>query len=319
MWGALIGAGAALLGGHRAQKNSNRQAALANDHEERRFQQARADRAADAAANSPSAIRKSFEEAGFNPLLGISPNANSTAGYAPTMGGGFTTAPDFMGSAMANAGSAIAEGFYQNSQQQIAKTQLEMENRRLEHLIEQTTLRPTVAGIYGDRNGTTGKSVRPVSNLPDKTGRSTSPFDGSRLPSDVADLASKPNSDGNSPSDFNENIVPRASFFGVNWVGSGNFSSGQTVEDAIGEGPLQWAVSPLIALDMVSNTLGNGARSGMRRLGVLPPDGVKPSEYFSLPDIQWPSGTTGRRVSMPPAQTQPAWRRTLDQFNSTPN
>lgn len=56
------------------------------------------------------------------------------------------------------------------------------------------------------------------------------------------------------PTGVNENLTPQLTLGGVNWSGSGLFSSGQTVEDSLGEGPLQWVVSPLIATDMIIHT-----------------------------------------------------------------
>lgn len=121
MWGALLSAGASLVGGalnRNAQKKANaRQEYL----------------------NSPAGIRAESEKAGFNPLV--------FAGAAGSFGSN-GPAPS-MGNAIANAAMSVSDGITNEEQLKIQKGQLELDNRRLNAQIEASTLRPQVAGIYG--------------------------------------------------------------------------------------------------------------------------------------------------------------------------
>lgn len=119
---ALFSAGASLLGGHlekNAQKKARRQEAEMND---------------------PVYLRERAEAAGFNPLtfLNSGRSLGPNSAYRPVMG-----------TAIANAGAAFSNAYAENEQVKIQKAELEMQNRRLEHLIQQTTLTPNVPGIYG--------------------------------------------------------------------------------------------------------------------------------------------------------------------------
>lgn len=87
-------------------------------------------------------IRQGAEKYGFNPL--------AFTGTSPTMG---TAAPNYIGSAIADAASAVASAWSENSDKQARADALEVENERLRKQVVSETLRPVVPGIYG----TTGK------------------------------------------------------------------------------------------------------------------------------------------------------------------
>ncbi len=91
--------------------------------------------------NSPQGIRKNAEAAGFNPLLFTGPGTGTGAQYAPTMG-----------NIIANTGAAMAGTLTDQEALKMQKAQLDMENQRLTELVERTTLRPDVPGIYGARD-----------------------------------------------------------------------------------------------------------------------------------------------------------------------
>lgn len=201
--GALITAGSSILGA-----GMNAQARKRSDR-----------------MNSPAGIRANAEKAGFNPLLFVGPGTGTGAQYAPTMG-----------NIIANAGAAIGNQVIDGEALQIQKAELEMENQRLQHLIEQTTLRAPIPGIYGARNA----------NYPRNGGDDLGDDD---PPIDLA-------GDAGPPSELNVNQAPQVSAFGYDLVGSGRFSSGQTVEDAIGESPLSWLAAPAIMGDMLGYSIG---------------------------------------------------------------
>lgn len=53
-----------------------------------------------------------------------------------------------------------------------------------------------------------------------------------------------------------ERDVPSIRAFGLDWIGSGNFTTGQTNEDAGGD-PAGWALAPFVIGDTVAHTLGS--------------------------------------------------------------
>jgi len=88
----------------------------------------RKQRQQEVADGKPDAIRRDYEAAGFNPLLGI--GGSSGVGYAPTFG-----------SALGNIGAQLANHDLQTQQLSLQKTELEQQNQRLNKLVKQTTLR----------------------------------------------------------------------------------------------------------------------------------------------------------------------------------
>jgi hypothetical protein len=125
MFGAIISAGAALIGGNRARK-----------HE-------KDERSKDRYMNSPEGIRKNAEKAGFNPLVFAGPGTGTGVGYAPTMGSSIANS-------WALAGEAIGGGISQKLAEKSQLTELQQENERLEKLAERSILNPKVQGIYGN-------------------------------------------------------------------------------------------------------------------------------------------------------------------------
>jgi hypothetical protein len=125
MFGAIISAGAALIGGNRARK-----------HE-------KDERSKDRYMNSPEGIRKNAEKAGFNPLVFAGPGTGTGVGYAPTMGSSIANS-------WALAGEAIGGGISQKLAEKSQLTELQQENERLEKLAQRSILNPKVQGIYGN-------------------------------------------------------------------------------------------------------------------------------------------------------------------------
>lgn len=90
--------------------------------------------------NSPAEVRKRFEAAGFNPLLGIAP----VDGTQRTAAGG----SNIMGSAIASAGLALADGMDKAKMLEIERSRLAMDREKLDALLTNATIRPRSGGIY---------------------------------------------------------------------------------------------------------------------------------------------------------------------------
>jgi len=120
MLGALIGAGASLIGGALASREQKAGIASMNRY------------------NSPKAIRKRAEDAGFNPLLFVGPGVGLQNQAATGM----------MGSAVQDAGMVIADGLAAQSADKQRIAALQEANKKLAASFETATLRPRVGGIY---------------------------------------------------------------------------------------------------------------------------------------------------------------------------
>lgn len=223
---ALIGAGASLLGGLFG-KNKKSDPKV----ETRRAIQGQA-----------WGARVASKEYGFNPLtlLGVS---QPMAGQQEA---------NYMGAAVSDAGMILADAL--TRQKDVGR--LERAERMNEHLRKQVTdltLRPAVPGVYGPGNGVGGGDGRPGQD--DGSGETGEgrPFDrdGHSPFGGVSDYGTDDLVTG--PQASVKKDVPAFRLFGRDFYGSGLFSTGQQVEDSIGEGPLQWAVSPVLAADALAN------------------------------------------------------------------
>lgn len=186
--------------------------------------------------NLPEGIRANAEAAGFNPLVFAGPGVGNGAGYQPTMGHELST-----------AGQVITDASLALENQKIRRSELELENKRLEELVKANTLRPTVPGVYGARNGQANRQ-NPRS-VPGNV-------DGSGDLSPKSSLRAARLGGAGDPSSYNPVEAPALKAFGLPWTGSGLFSTGESWEDALGDSPLSWIASPLIAGDMFGYTIG---------------------------------------------------------------
>lgn len=98
-------------------------------------------------------IRQGAEKYGFNPL--------AFTGTSPTMG---TAAPNYIGSAIADAASSIASAWSENSEKQARADALEVENEKLRKQVQIDTIRPVVPGIYGPVGRPAGVPIPVVSS-----------------------------------------------------------------------------------------------------------------------------------------------------------
>lgn len=117
---ALIGAGSSLLGGILGRNAAKKATARQNEY------------------NKPINMRARAEEGGFNPLLWAGQGNLQTQVQQTGQ----------MGNALANAGLAIADGMSEKRRLDIEKSRLKMDRERLDHLIQQATIRPKTGGIY---------------------------------------------------------------------------------------------------------------------------------------------------------------------------
>lgn len=115
---SLIGAGSSLLGGLFGKGPSSGQQAQSH----------------------VDGIMAAAEKHKINPLTLL-------GSVAPQSG-----AAPVMGQAIANAGLSIADGMVKKADFDLQAEQLRMQNQRLQKSLEQVTLRPKVAGVYGNEN-----------------------------------------------------------------------------------------------------------------------------------------------------------------------
>lgn len=217
----------------------------------------------DAYNNSPAGIRANAEAAGFNPLIFAGPSVNSTAGYAPVMG-----------SAIANAGSAIAGTMMEEERLKIERAAIDMDREQLDLEIQRQALTPDVAGIYPRNNGSrSGAENDATTNNPD--------------------LVVDPNSSVGAPS-----VNTRTGYtLGVGFSPWPRASDAETFENRLGD-PAQWAISPMLTAGDIGYNIGraigdNGPsdywaklyenqRNG-RNIQPLPPQYQNPISSFSIP------------------------------------
>lgn len=179
--------------------------------------------------------------------------------------GGHTAANNApMGQAFADAAMFAADAFLkQGNQQALLVNQYQEQNRQLQERLTHVTLQPKVPGVYG--GGDAGPRAASSGDGSGETGEAAAfPRDDvSRFGGDA--IYGSPD-DITGPQASVKQDVPAFRLFGHDFYGSGLFSTGQQVEDAIGEGPLQWAVSPALAYDAVGNEAFKwGERVGSER------------------------------------------------------
>ncbi|WP_071675231.1 hypothetical protein [Nioella nitratireducens] len=182
--------------------------------------------------NSPAGIRAQSEAAGFNPLV--------FAGQAGSFGAGnMVTGGEILAQAAADSVDTFSTERNRSRELQIANSQLQVERDRLNEQVRQATLQPNVPGIYGNARTSGGDS-----GLPDRVGGPD--FDG----------------DPPSPSGLNTNEAASFSFGGIDFSGSGAFSTGGTVEDALGDSEVvSTFMAPVLAGDAIGHTLDLNRRN----------------------------------------------------------
>ncbi|KJZ25118.1 hypothetical protein [Tritonibacter mobilis] len=222
--GALIGGAFGLLGASKQRKENQR----INE------------------ANRPVNQVAEWEAAGINPLFGI-----GSGGYVPHQAAS-------IGDAYATAGARFGQAIDQYRGEKLAETELKKENTALkEKLDELATPRipsylsqygaiipvPTIGATHGQVNRQDPRSV-------------SGNVDGSGDLSPKSALRAARLGGAGDPTDYNPVKAPAYKAFGVPWVGSGAFGSGDSAEEALGDTPFTWLATPAIFGDMFGHTIG---------------------------------------------------------------
>lgn len=97
------------------------------------------------AYNDPAAVRKRFEDAGFNPLIGVQ---QAGVGMQSSIGGG-----NFIGSAISDGVSALASAWSETATQKAEASALEVQNEKLQRRLDVQTIRPVIGGLYDSPRG----------------------------------------------------------------------------------------------------------------------------------------------------------------------
>ncbi|BAQ71544.1 hypothetical protein NHU_04431 (plasmid) [Rhodovulum sulfidophilum] len=137
-WGAVIGAGASLLGGAMASRSSGKH--VVPDY---------------------AKIRRKAEAAGFNPLTALT--------SAP---GSAVASQNYMGSAIADAGLILADGMAKKAEKTGELQKAREQNAQLKERVQQLTIRPRVGGIYANNVNT--PSIRAAVGGRDENARRSS-------------------------------------------------------------------------------------------------------------------------------------------------
>lgn len=175
--GAAIGAAGSLVGGALDRKDAKDAAKEAQKVNQAAADKARAQSVSDVQAmndyNDPKNVRARAEAAGFNPLLFVGPGVgNQTAlpsTYAPAVAPRQTGQ---MGTAISNSALLIGDEMRRRSEEVGRVSQLEQKNRDLTEQLNNSKLRPKVAGIFGvggerlSSPGQTGHIMGPLTVSP---------------------------------------------------------------------------------------------------------------------------------------------------------
>ena len=183
-------------------------------------------------------IRDAASAAGFNPLTAL---RNGGAANATTTSPALSSS-QFIGEAL---GAGVDTLF---NRDRVAR---DLERDQLEVDLMREELRQIQEGSAVVRDRNFGYSI-PQANLY-SGGQDVS----SGRSSVSTGLGGIDQFDGASgPTDVNPNEAPQFTAFGVDFVGSGAFSNGQTYEDA-GSEPLSWAMAPFSVAETVGTTFAN--------------------------------------------------------------
>lgn len=237
----------------------------------------------------PKRWRERLEEAGYNPAMftpgGGSPTA-SAIGSGPASsspngvgaGGVTPVAPNYtsvFGNGIADAAHLIGEGFSRQAALEIQRSALSMENERLTRENAALTLRPDVVGVVQGAPSIVGRPA--YEQVP---ARVEDPgVDDADFPSVGHDFGAHrnpalnydPGGEDAGITSLNRNEAPQFTFAGINFKGSGGFSSGATYEDATGE--LAGSILGLASMgDAIVATGYRGLRDGLRAFTQYDPD-----------------------------------------------
>lgn len=154
MLGLLVGGALSLFGANKAKKDAQKATNDMNDY------------------NNPANVRLRAEEAGFNPLLFVGPGVGQQT--APAASGQ-------MGAAIADFGMMAAEKISGLAEEKARMQNLQLQNEKLQKELQQATLRPKSAGLYGPvatAGALTGPASKNVVSMKEPTAFDTSTHQG---------------------------------------------------------------------------------------------------------------------------------------------
>lgn len=187
------------------------------------------------AHSDPQAVRDRYEAAGFNPLLGIM-NGSAQPTY-PNQS---------MGSIISNGLAVVGDQFQEHRRLEAQIAQQQVENERLERQLQNQILRPKVPGIYSNerRNAFGQNNIGVHAGSDFVSGSGVAGVSGSG-----ASIEERP------PSLPEKNEKALFTLGGINFVGSGQYSTGGQFEEAVGENPLlSWPYAMAVFGDAVGST-----------------------------------------------------------------
>lgn len=188
------------------------------------------------------------KEHGFNPLTLLQ---NGQA-IGPTVLNSDNSA---FGAGIANAFALAGDAIASKRATAQKLNNYQTQNQRLQSRLDAITLRSPVPGVYG---------VAKMPSDPEVYGNAADlPKTGFNLPfhAPLSAAADIPRPDSVTPVQAAvAQDVPAFRLFGRDFFGSGMFSSGQQIEDALGEGPMQWAYQPVAVVDAIGNEVYKDAR-----------------------------------------------------------
>lgn len=226
-------------------------------------------------------IRTKAEAAGFNPLTALA--------MAP---GQVVQSQNFMGSAIADAGLALADGLNTKRKEQGALAKLAEENDKLREKVQNMTLRPKVGGVYAQREAIPSVSQAVGGSNASGVGASVSATAAARTENSPLGGAVVGPGDNNltGPQLSVAQDVPAFRAFGHDFYGTGAFSTAQQFEDALGEGELLQGITfGVLGADAVLNEAN---KPYQRYIGQPFVNGVKRVFGRSLPG--WDNGGADR-------------------------
>lgn len=207
--------------------------------------------AAQNAYNDPSAIRRRFEAAGFNPLLGIQPGVGMQAAVGGT---------NYIGSAIADGVAGLASAWSESAVKKQELQKLQQENEKLQKKVTVQTIRPTTGGLYNRPSGEKiSISATPARGMLAPDGRYYSEYEAEWVGNQVM----QPNPDGTYQQ---RNPARTAITTPIGEITPDNISDAEDWEKRYGD-PVSWAVG----FGNLAADAGRSLRRWTDKSGYTPP------------------------------------------------
>lgn len=222
---SLIGIGGSLLGGLFGSKKEEKAINRQNEY------------------NDPINVRARAEEAGFNPLLFIGPGVGQQTATGGT---------NYMGAAIADSSMMLANQISGQAEEKARLQNLQLQNQKLQKELQQATLRPKSAGLYGPVALGINAGVQSMTS-PARAG--------------AAAATSSEEDDDKAKASSDEAYKPgtkTGTFYGWGLRRSGLFSDADWFTGAYGE-PAEWMVAPLSLAADIGYTIGSEVEERVKK------------------------------------------------------